>query len=266
MRIGISTATFFGRSVTENSLDIIKSLGVKVAEIFLTTFYEYEEDFVNLLVQKKGNLEINSIHSLTNQFEPQLFSTAERTSDDAYVIYHKMCRAGQLLGAKYYTFHGISMIKKSQKPTAFDRLAVVINNLIDIAKGYGIMLSYENVHWCLYNYPGFFNQLHKYCPELKGTLDIKQAMQSGYSYLDYIKDIGQSLSTVHLCDYDDNNNLTIPGKGTFDYDTLFKTLMDNGYQGDCILELYSNDYETFDEVKRSYEYLQDKLYKATRII
>ncbi|MBR2057001.1 MAG: hypothetical protein IJ978_05010 [Clostridia bacterium] len=114
MLVGISTATYFTKLVTENSFSVICRNGGKIAEVFLTTYSEFEEDFGHLLNEVKGDVEIYSIHSLSTAFEPQLFNKAERTRKDAEKFFRKVLRVGQIIGAKCYTFHGSTRMKKTQ--------------------------------------------------------------------------------------------------------------------------------------------------------
>lgn len=79
MKVGISTATFFSKVLTEDSFSVIQRCGGECAEVFLTTRYEYEPSFGDLLAERKGDLEIYSVHALNTQFEPELFNSAERT-------------------------------------------------------------------------------------------------------------------------------------------------------------------------------------------
>lgn len=82
MRLGISTATYFSKLVTEESFGQIEKLGLKTCEVFLTTFYEYTPQFGGLLAEKSKGLDIYSVHALTNQFEPSCStapSAQERT-------------------------------------------------------------------------------------------------------------------------------------------------------------------------------------------
>lgn len=261
MEIAISTATFFGKSYTEDSLDLIKSLGLKTVEVFLTTFREYEPVFGDLLASRKGDLNVHSVHSLNLHYEPELFNNAERTREDAEAILNKVMSNGAKLGAKYYTFHGIARLKKRPYVVDYDIFARKLERVMAVTAKYGIELSYENVHWALFNTPEFFMNLRSCCPGVKATLDIKQAMQAGLSYKEFLPAVKGRLSTVHICDYDRGGNLTCPGKGSVDFRDLFESLLDIGYDGPVMLELYSNNYENYSELARSIEYLQKILYQ-----
>ena len=67
MEIGLSSAVFYPEVETENSIELISSLGFKCAEIFLNTPMEFEKDFIGMLKDKKDKcgLKINSVHSFS---------------------------------------------------------------------------------------------------------------------------------------------------------------------------------------------------------
>lgn len=261
MKIGISTSSFFTKVATEDSYDYIKSFGADVCEVFLSSFCEYEGAIADKIVQNRC-VDVHSIHTLTNQFEPELFSLNPRASQDALNVFEKALSVGERLGANYYTFHGATRLKRISYNFDYERLGNVVNNAIEVAKKHNITLSYETVHWAYFNEPQYFENLKKRCPDLKATLDIKQIMQAGGDYKDFLSVIGSDLTTVHLCDYDEDKKLFIPGKGKFDFVDLFKRLLNNGFEGSCIMEVYPQGYKTFDELKLSYQYLLECYEKA----
>ena len=256
MLVGISTATYFTKLVTENCFSVIWRNGGKIAEVFLTTYSEFEEDFAHLLNSQKGDVQITSIHALSTAFEPQLFNRAERTRKDAEFFFRKVLRAGQILGAKYYTFHGSTRMKKTQKidPVFFGNR---MKELGDIALEYGITLCLETVHWCAFSTPDFFKVVKEYAPNIGVTLDIKQAWQSEYDWNDYLDIIGDRLKVVHLCDHDADGNICMVGKGVFPFDKLISRLKREGYDGGLIIEQYAKDYSSYDEVGESVKYLNN---------
>lgn len=261
MEIGLSTASFFGKALTEDSFQHIRNAGVEVCEVFLTTFYEYEPEFGKLLKSRLGDLRVHSVHTLTNQFEPQLFNRADRTREDAFHILDKVGQVMMELSAKYYTFHGPSIIKKSQLNVNYEYEASRIKAVCDRIQTYGAELTYENVHWAKYRNPEFMRELHRLIPSLKTCLDIKQAMQSGYDYKEYLEVDADTLRTVHVCDYD-GDKLCPPGKGKFDFREFFERLKGAGYDGPIMIELYSGDYDSFEDVNESVYYLKNILEKV----
>ena len=262
MKLGISTASFFGKVPNENSIALLNEWGIPVCEVFLSTFCEYEDSFIDLLNSRKGNIEVHSVHSLTNQFEPQLFNKVDRTRFDALKYLEQLLKDGNRLGAGYYTFHGPTLLKRGATVPPAEAIAPYVADMISLGKKYGVNISYENVHWAYYSRPGFFKPLYDLLPDLYATLDIKQARQSEYDYKEYIKDMGSRISTVHICDYDENGKTAIPSRGVFNYRELFSVLKDNGYDGPVLIELYSKDYDTIDDVKRAYEYVYNIMNKV----
>lgn len=257
MRIGISTASYFGKLLTEDAVLEIKETGAPVCEVFLTTYSEYKPAFGDLLKSRAKGIEVHSIHTLNTNFEPQLYNRAERTFRDAEAMFRDTLQTAQKLNAACYTFHGVARLKKKAYQLDYAAVGERTNRLIGICEEYGVSLCYENVHWAYYAFPGFFKELFRYCPKLCACLDIKQAMQSGADYKKYLEDMGERLRTVHICDYDENGKLTLPGKGIFPFRELFAILRDYPKDLPVLLELYSDDYRDLSEVRRCYEWVAD---------
>jgi sugar phosphate isomerase/epimerase len=264
MEIGISTASFFSKERTEEAILQIKKLEIPVCEIFLSTFYEYNEKFIDVLLERKGDLRVNSIHTLNQQFEPELFNPMPRTRSDCEDIFKQVIRGAGRLGAKYYTFHGPAKFKKIKYNLNYERIGTRVEELCDLVKteSKGVTeLTYENVHWTYFNEPDYIKNISPYT-NVKTCLDIKQAMQSKIDVYDYIDKMGDRLANVHLCDYDDNGKLSLPGNGIFDFTKLFAKLLSNGYDGVAMIEVYPDNFSTYDQLRKCYEYLNECLYKA----
>jgi sugar phosphate isomerase/epimerase len=242
----------------------MKKLGFDLAEIFLTTFSEYEKDFVDELGRRRAEngVEVWSVHSLNQQYEPELYNVNPRTYADAECFYRKLCYAAQVLGARYYTFHGPALLKRTPYKFDFLHLGERSRKLCAIIGEYGAELAYENVHWTYFSTPEFFDKLKGCAPGLKACLDIKQAMQSKISYVEYLRVMSDRLVNVHLCDYYDDGRLCVPGRGVFDFCGLFKRLADVGYDGALLMELYSKDYNDYGEIERGLEHLKECLIKS----
>lgn len=264
MQTGISTASLFLRKTTEESLPLIQSLGVYNAEVFLTTFSEYHEAFAKQVAETKGKVNVNSVHTLNTNFEPQLFHLSERVRADAYYWLEEVCKSARALGAKYYTFHGTARFKRSAKDGKTDNFPNFIKGFAEIcsrAEKYGVTLCLENVEWATYNRVGVFSTIAKEVPALRGVLDIKQARISEYSYEAYLEEMGSRITHAHVSDVNQEGKICLPGKGIFDFDTLVKRLKDVGFDGALIIEVYKDDYKNAEELKRSCEFLDEILYK-----
>ncbi len=257
MKVGISTASFFLKSETEDTMHLLNAMGVEVCEIFLTTFREYRKEFIDMLLERKGTLDIHSIHTLNLQYEGELFNASARTREDCEFFFRQAAEAAARLNAKYYTFHGPARLKRTPYNINYEWMGERLNQLNAIMHEYGnAEIAYENVHWTYFSCPEFLERLKEFV-DIKVTLDIKQAMQSHISVDDYLKVMGNSLVNVHLCDYHEDGSLALPGKGSVDFVSLFRKLLSMGYSGPVLMELYARNYDNFDEVKQSYEYLQN---------
>lgn len=264
MNIGVSTASLFLKKNNEEVFPLFRSLGIKYAEVFFTSFQEYGEKFAKIMKAEQGDIIVNSVHALNTQFEPQLYGVHPKVKDDAFAVLKNFLEGARVLGAKYYTFHGPARIKRSGN---YDRFLTspVTEEIFDFCLRYGITLCYENVEWSLYNRPGLFKILKESCPRLKGVLDIKQARISGYSYAEYISDMAENIAHVHLSDVTADGKMCLPGKGVFDFDDLFKRLSDVGFNGCALIEVYNGDYNEISELADSCDFLKEKAYKYATV-
>ena len=105
------------------SLFIAKAPIELEASAFLTAFCEYDESFATLLNKNRKDMAFNSIHALTTQFEPQLYSKNPRALEGAYYVLEKVLKAGEIIGAKNYTFHGYARIKRAPLTINYDECA-----------------------------------------------------------------------------------------------------------------------------------------------
>lgn len=261
MEIGVSTASLFKRKHNEDALTILNQLDARVCEIFLGTYSEYTSEFGNLLKSRLGNLKVHSIHTLNTHFEPQLFGSNDRALEDAYKIYENCLNVGKMLDANAYTMHGIARFKKGALYNNYQKIAKNFEIASAVAKKYDIKLTLENVEWAFYNHVGFLTNIKKYFNGLYTCLDVKQARISGDSYKDYIKEMCNSIITVHLSDVNDSEHICLPGKGNFDFKDLFYRLKDVGFDGNMLIEVYTDDYKEIDEIKESLDYLRELKYK-----
>lgn len=264
MQTGISTASLFVRYPTEDALRFISTNGVQSAEIFLSSFCEYNREFGKVLKSVKGNVDVHSVHVLNTQFEPQLYSIGERAKRDAFYFLDTAMQAAQEVGAKYYTFHGVARMKKTPLKMDFDRIGAITQEIMEHTEKYGVKLCYENVHWAYYNYVGFFSELKKRVDGIKGVLDIKQARQSGIDYKEFLDEMKGDIVTVHLSDVDENGKMCLPGRGITDFYELFSRLHGVGFDGAMLIEVYQTDYKETSELIESLDFINEVAQRAFR--
>lgn len=254
LQVGISTASFFNRMMIE---DVVTDLGehqIGLAELFLNSFCEYTEEFTALLKERieKANISVYSVHPMSTQFEPQLFSLHPRQRADGQRIFESVLRAAKTLGAKYYVMHGAAHLSGAAKNLQLERVAPIFSDLVDMADSYGITLTLENVSWCMFANPDYGRRMTDLIGDkLHYTLDTKQAIRSGYTPDDYIDAVGPLIRNVHLCDCrhtETGVRWALPGCGEFDFVAMMSRLLDVGYNGPAFLEAYSDTYETIQDL------------------
>ena len=248
MEIGISTASFFNKMETEDALLDIGKHHVSLCEIFLNSFCEYTPEFTALLKGRihKAGLKVYSVHPMGAQFEAQLFSLQDRQRGDALKIYEGVLTCCKELGASYYVMHGPASLSGAARNIGVERVAPIFSDLADMARGYGVQLTLENVSWCIFSNPAFGEDLLSRLEtgKLKLTLDIKQAIRSGNTPLSFIDRLGSEMVNLHLCGavvrLVGSYSLRMPGEGNVDFIAIRNALLSHGYTGPGFIEVYSD--------------------------
>lgn len=266
MIFGVSTACLFPNFYIEDAIGLLGGMSVQNIEVFFSCMAEYKTPFVKQLKAKADDngMRICSVHAYSLAFEPQLFSRHERARSEALGIYQTVLEAGAALGAESYVFHGPAHMRRSQALVLdYDAIAEKADPLCALAKAHGIRLAWENVHYCWYHQPDF---PEKILPRLDSdnlwfTLDIKQAAQAGYNPALYVQRACGKLATIHVCDYVSDLQLGIlpklPFEGCMDFHSLKQVLIDEGFDGPMMLEVYEHNISEPSDLKRSLKDIQD---------
>ena len=64
------------------------------------------------------------------------------------------------------------------------------------------------------------------------------AGHQGRDPIDFVDAMGEQLANVHVCDWDENGRLCLPGEGTFDFTAFIRALRRANYAGAVIVEPY----------------------------
>lgn len=257
MEIGLSSASFYPHIQVENSIKVMKELGFDSGELFLNTYQEYEEDFAKKVLQEKlmYDFNIKSVHSFSSSFEPYLFDDYKRRRDDMFKYFKKMCRAARIMGATCYTFHGMRI--GNTENVNWDLVIDLYNKLIYTAAEEGIKLAQENVAWCMSSNINFLQSLIEKCKyPIYFTLDIKQSYRASVPIDEYLKVMNGRLVNLHLNDKDEKSLCKLPGRGKVDFKGLFLKLKDMNYKGPGVIEVYSENYDKYDEIIESRDFLK----------
>lgn len=263
IEIGLSSACFYPKVLAEDSIKIMKKIGFDYGEIFLNTFSEYEEDFILKIKDQceKNEFNINSVHIYSSMFEPFLFDAYKRRREDMMGIFKKVCKAIDILGGgKIYTFHGMRKIDSLNMD--YELVVDMYNRLTYYAGENNVKLAQENVSWCMSSdleYLSLLKEKVKY--PLYYTLDLKQCYKSNIEPQEYINVMGKEICNFHINDKNENESCMLPGRGNISYSKIFKSLDDINYKGRAIIEVYGDNYKSYDEILESKVYL-DKLIKT----
>lgn len=259
MRIGISTASFYNHYMIEDLPALYAEWRVRYAEFFLNSLCEYEPDFITMLKQRteENGVTVCSVHPMSSMFESQLFSLHPRQQQDAFRIYEKVLQAAKQLGSHRYCMHGAAHLSGAAKNLEIYRIAPVFDRLCDLADAYDVRLTLENVSWCFFREPGFALRLLEAMrsDSLHFTLDIKQAIRSGADPLSFVDALGTRIDAVHCCDCRVENGTIqylLPPYGGFDFKGMIDALKKKGFDGDVLMEVYSDMYGSDEELRDSF--------------
>ena len=258
MKLGLSTAAFYGRWETEEAAKRIGGMPVDCAEAFLQTGSEYERSFARLVRENFGPVRCTSVHPSGIQFENQMFGRSQRQRQDAFDAFCRVLDATAELGASYYVYHGWSTTQLSPRPFNLQANADMLAVMSEEAKKRGVTMAWENVFWCQLTNIERIRQVMDAAPNVRFTLDIKQAMRAGEDPIEMARVMGERLVNVHVCDWKENGKLCLPGEGCFDFDAFFAQLREQNYQGPVILEPYLALIESDEALMHALTYLKKR--------
>lgn len=256
MRLGMSTAAYYGRLETEEAAALCATMAVDCCEVFLETHSEYTAEFGHTVRSALPGFPVHSVHPKGTQFEGDLFGKSPRQRSDALRIWEGVLAAGQAMGAKVYVYHGpTDFSRQGQGPNLVAQQGVLVE-LCAMAAQRGICIGWENVVWAGLNTPEHVACIRHALPDMGFVLDIKQAMRCGVDALILLEAMGDRLVNVHLCDWDAQGKLCLPGQGVFDFSAFFSALRRGGYEGPAILEPYPYLFDKQEELETSLAYLR----------
>lgn len=252
MKIGISTASLYPME-TEKALEFLGLNGIPVTEIFFNSPSELEDDFTDKLleIKQKYDIEIASVHPCGSVGEPYfLFSGYKRRYDEIRQFYKKYYKAAKKLGAKTVVLHGDSLAGHIGMEEYCQRL----DEMNSDAAEFSVTLSHENVN----RYRGAIAQnileMRKLTKDRqKFTFDVKQAVRAGCPIYDMYEAMRGKIVNVHISDHNNTHDCMLPGDGDFDFSELFQKLKDDGYDGACLIEVYSHAYKDVNELIEKYK-------------
>ncbi|MEF9865494.1 MAG: sugar phosphate isomerase/epimerase [Oscillospiraceae bacterium] len=248
MRFGVSSACLYPED-TLAAFDILQNLDIQYIEVFVNTFSELRKGYLSNLKEhlQRANTCITSLHPFTCELETFLFATDYNTRfKDGVQMYKKYFSMCKFLDIHQMAFHGMSL----QSPFPFNEHCEYYVKLRKIAGDYGVDLCYENVVRCKCGKAENIVKLREYTnDEASFLLDVKQMRRAGVTTEKMLSAMNGKIKYVHLSDCSSDNDCVVPFKGSYNFNTLFAGLKAQNFDGDIILELYRNGFETAEDLK-----------------
>ncbi len=257
MEVGMSLACFYPLE-PEKALVEAAALNIRTCEVFLNTYSEMDEGYLRTLRNAcdSQGIRVYSVHPFTSFLENYLFfSPYPRRIADATEFYRGYANAAKILGAEVINIHGDRGIGLE----SVDRYAQMIVPLLKLQEETGIVFAMENVFYNSVNHPDFTEKLRNIAPDVRFTLDIKQAFKGGQDPYALAEAMGDSIVNFHVNDRDEEHICMLPGQGTVDYERIGGILRKNGYKGPGLIEVYRNNFDSADEISVSKSFLEKKL-------
>jgi len=258
LQLGLSTAAFYGKWETEEAAEQIAKLPLDCAEVFLQSDSECTADFAALVKQNLGDVRCTSVHPLGG-YENYMAGRPQRQVQDAFAHFERVMEAGQELGARVFVYHGRNTPLLSPLPWDLEWNKRAIAPMCEMAEKRGMAIGWENVYWCQLTEPERVLEARVALPQVRFTLDIKQAMRANCDPIEFVYAMGDRLCNVHVCDWRENGTLCLPGEGVFDFDALFAALKEVRYDGPVIMEPYYRLIESGEALERSIAFMREKM-------
>lgn len=248
--VGVSTACFYPCD-TLVSLQKLQQVGIQHVEIFLNSFCELEQPYIDSLrnALQQFDTKATSLHPFSSGFETFFFASHYGTRlHDGIELYTKYFKACQQLSINRLVFHGDYL----HTDFPFEQHCQNYLELRNVAKHYGVNLCYENV---VRNKCGFAENIYKLRQytndDVNFVFDYKQARRANVPIDKMIKAMENKISLVHISDYNTQSDCILPGNGETNYIDLFSQLKKANFNNDIIIELYENNFQTAQQLYQS---------------
>ena len=260
MNCGISTACFFPQE-TAASLQRLTEARVPVTEVFLNTFSEMEDDYISRLLAlvRASGTRVSAVHPCSSMLDGFFFATDyEGRFADGEKLYRRYCEICRVLGADRLVFHGDHAA--NAEVFSAERYAASFRRLAAVTKQQGVLLCHENVSYCRLGAPERVRELRALLREDAAfVLDTKQARRAGCGWREMLEAMGEDICHVHISDYTREENCLPPGRGIADFPSMIGALREKGFDGDLLIELYEDNYESQDILIEAMDFINNLL-------
>ena len=256
MQLGLSTAAFYGRWETEEAARQIAKLPLDCAEVFLQSGSENTREFGRLVKDNLKDVACTSVHPMGG-YENYMARRPARQMRDAFDQFRRVLDAGAVMGARTFVYHGRNTPMLKPLPWDLGWNVEALIPMCEEAAQRGMVVGWENVCWCQLTEPSRVLEARRALPQVRFTLDIKQAMRADCDPVAFVHAMGSQLCNVHVCDWHEDGTLCLPGEGCFDFRALMTALVHIGYDGPVILEPYQKLIKSDEALLRSIAFMRD---------
>ena len=123
--------------------------------------------------------------------------------------------------------------------------------LLERSKRQVITLLHENVVRTKSRDLDLLVRLSKALPEARFVLDVKQAIRSDVSPIEFMKKLGPAVEHIHFSDHNDAQDCLPVGKGNMDLNNFFHKMLLNTNCHSVILELYRSSFKNVENLVES---------------
>ena len=249
MDIGLSSACFYPLE-TEKSIIRAGEAGAKTIEVFMNADSEFEPDFVKNMADicNSYGMKVASVHTMGSFTESyHLFSSYKRRFFEAKdTSFKRHFDVMHTLGADILVLHGIKKPGSITDEEYYDRFG----ELTLMGKSEGLKICQENVVHYRSESPDFLLSMGEYIgDDFNMVFDIKQSVRTGINPFDFAVKLHKYIRHIHISDHNSEKDCFVPCKdGTFNFKRFFDLMKNYNYQGNYIIELYENGYESDNEL------------------
>lgn len=255
MHIGISSACFYP-TVTEKAVETLGQNGINEIEIFFNSNSELQAPVLTQLKQilDAYDMSVSAIHPFTSASESyMLFGNYERRFRDSIDFYKQYFEAAQYLEAPYLIIHGAHSSHQVNPDFYYQRFG----DLIHAAKPFNVLPIQENVvHFMSESYDFLVGMRDALRKDFAMVLDTKQCLRCNVSPSLLVETFGEQIVHLHLSDYSHVSDCMPPGQGVFDFYSLLEQVTWYNKDVSAVVELYSKNFHTIDELIEAKEYLE----------
>ena len=167
MKIGLSTAAFYGKWEVEEAAVHLRGYGAECAEVFFQTRSEYTREFARLTRDRLDGLPCTSVHPFGTAFENE-FSGGRRDSGRTRWTCCVECWMRRLNWTRAcMVYHGRYSPARVELPFDAQRNAEVVARMQEEATQRKIKIAWENVCWCQLATPERAREIRRLLPEIR---------------------------------------------------------------------------------------------------